>query len=337
MSALFCLLFLLPVCAQQQTSMTYEVVGRPKVERPVRVINDRKGKAEADSTLRVCTYNIENFTDGMMDDGRRTGLTARRQARKAGALLSEISADVVFIQEIENAIALKLLNQYIKPRYPVGYITRFGGANARDQKLNIAVLSRVPLEHVRELDFGYCDGPGRPPRGALAAVLALAGNRKLLCYGVHLKSNWGERPQNVARRQNGLRFVRADVDLLTNKYARLDWEVMICGDMNVDPDNESFRDDLSLEPVSDWHDLWRGQPIGQRTTIPTRYGDPNRTFPPAAFDRFVVSGALMLEPWKARIPGVLRKGVNTRNVQAVAGRDPEHVSDHYPVYLDLVR
>ncbi len=47
--------------------------------------------------------------------------------------------------------------------------------------------------------------------------------------------------------------------------------------------------DPSLKPLSDWKDLWRGRPLAERTTLPTRYGDPKLEFPPACFDRLFAS------------------------------------------------
>jgi len=50
-----------------------------------------------------------------------------------------------------------------------------------------------------------------------------------------------------------------------------------------------------------------------------------------------VAGAPAEPPWRVRDFGRLPAGVNTNHAGARGGLDPEHVSDHYPVWLDLER
>jgi hypothetical protein len=104
----------------------------------------------------------------------------------------------------------------------------------------------------------------------------------------------------------------------------------------VDPDQEQFATDPSFSSLSGWVDLWRGRPVEERITLPTRVGDPTLLFPPATFDRFFVSASLQEPPWVAGRPYVLQQGVDTNNVLSLPGENG-HVSDHYPVYLDIVR
>jgi endonuclease/exonuclease/phosphatase family metal-dependent hydrolase len=320
-----------PVVAAEE----FELMGRPRIQAPVRAVWSTRGLQAPESHLRICTYNIENFTDGLHGDTRPVA-GAKRQARRAAGILQEIQPGIVVIQEIENFKALKMLNQYLDPPFPIGYVTRFAEDRKEKEKLNIAVLSRYPLQGVREIDFSPLEGDGRPPRGALSFYVELGRRHKLLVYAVHLKSNWGERDRNRAKRRHAMTLLRADAESVLKRYPDFRWEVMITGDMNVDPDAPAFEDDPTLSPFSDWIDLWHGQPAESRVTLPTRHGDPMREFPPVAFDRFVVSQELSRPPWVAALPRALPKGVDTRDVRAEPGRSLFHVSDHYPVYLDLL-
>ena len=78
-------------------------------------------------------------------------------------------------------------------------------------------------------------------------------------------------------------------------------------------------------------------PVDERTTIPTRYGDPAFAYPPAAFDRIVISPGLSKAPWKIKSLHVLKQGVRVDNVYVHPGQDSSTASDHYPFFGDLVR
>lgn len=286
--------------------------------------------------VRVASYNIEHFTDGIGDDPDRTPDRVRGQAQRAAALLNEIKADVVLLMEIENTNSLVALNTYLDPAYPQAYITRLGDGAPDEQKLNLAVLSQFPVQEAREVDFGPLTGPGRPTRGFLRATIELGDQHRLVVYAVHLKSNFGHRPRNIAQRQHTMEMIAADARALAASDPTVQWEMLVAGDTNVDPDQPEFAGDPSLKPLKDWKDLWRGRPLAERTTVPTRYGDPALEFPPACFDRLFASTGLSEAPWKVGEPQAVPRGVDTRRVNAKPG-EGEHISDHYPVYVDLVR
>ncbi len=333
-ASLTCICLVL-VLAGSISAQPFPVIGEYGIDRLSPVLSDKDGMRAVRSRLRICTYNIENFTDGLRDGRHRKVTDARRQATAAAGLIDEIAPDILVIQEIENERSLRMLNRYMQVPFPVGYITTFTTKDGARDKLNIAVLSRVSLLGVREFDFSSLSGEGWPPRGVLSFYIDLGNSHYLLAYGVHLKSNWGDRERNQQRRRNAMHIIREDADGVREKFPRFTWETIVLGDMNVDPDAESFLDDPSLSPFEDWNDLWRGQPLARRITIPTRYGDPNREFPSVAFDRFIVSPELESKPWSVLTPQVLARGVNTGDVHRWPGKDFSHVSDHYPAYVDV--
>ena len=310
--------------------------GEPRREAPAPAWSRPDETSKPGDLIRVAAYNIEHFTDAVGDGPDRTPERLSRQARMAAELIQEINPQVVLLMEIENATSLAALNQALTTPFPVGYVTQLGNGAPDEQKLNLAVLSRLPLAEVAEVDFGPLNGPGRPTRGYLRAVLDLGEGHRLAVYAVHLKSNFGYRPRNVAQRQGTMKLIAEDAAALAASDPAVTWEMLVAGDTNVDPEQPEFAGDASLKPLKEWRDLWRGRPLAERTTVPTRYGDPALEFPPACFDRLFASPELTRKPWQAGEPQALARGVETRRVIAKPG-EGNHISDHYPVYVDLTR
>lgn len=318
--------------AQEPLSM----VGAPEV-RPAQVAFVKKDLyAEPAPQWRIVSYNIQDFSDGVDDGDKRTVAEARRQARTVAGLIDEMAPDLLVLQEIENAAVLELINSYVARPFASGYITAFGEGNQRWNKLNQAVLSRVPIRGATTIDFTPIEGRGRPTRGLLRFEMSPDDSLTLLVYVVHLKANWGDNERNIAQRRHALRLLREDaaeyVKTIKGPYA-----VIVAGDFNVDPEVDSFKSDPSLEALNDMIDTWKGRALEERITVPTRRGDPAMEFPPVAFDRFYATEGLTHGPWTLGRPEVLMRGVDTGNVFRIAGEDDTTASDHYPVYIDLIK
>lgn len=292
--------------------------------------------------IRIATYNLEHFTDGRHDEPERTPEVFMTHARGAAEIIAEANPDVLVLQEIENARTLEFLNEQFADPYPYVYISKLRQTSGEKERLNLALLARLRPHNVRQLGFYNLGGKGRPARGALAAEFDLGDDFHLLVYDIHLKSNFGEGPKNQAQRAIALHHIAADAIAETLQNDPAPTAAVILGDTNVDPDCPAFADDPSLEPLAgSYVDLWRGRPIEERTTIPTRQagetGDPLLVFPPSAFDRVFVSRNLAADgPWKALPPQTLQKGTDTSNNLTQPGFNG-HVSDHHLVYVDLAR
>ncbi len=310
--------------------------GQPTMSPASAVVMPPAPLSPAADSFRVASYNIQDFADGVGDPDR-SPTQARMQACAAAVLLDEIRPSILVLQEMENGEAVKLLNSSLTRPFASAWVTILKDRQGRRDDHNLAVLSNVPIENPTQMDFGTVKGPGAPTRGAIRFEVPLAANHRLLVYGVHLKSNFGNRDKNQAQRQHALEFVRADADTVQREHPETAWEILVVGDMNTDPDNEEFKGDPSLQPLQGWVDLWRGRPVAERTTCPTRRGMPEYIFPPAAFDRAIVTPALTNTPWLVCAPRALPRGVNLDDNQAKPGRNSYDVSDHYPVYLDILR
>lgn len=320
--------------AQKKTN-DFSYTGDVQRDKPFEVWNKKKDAAPIGDRIRVAFYNIENFTDADGDGPDRTLDLARAQAKSAAEMLQEIDPDVVMLAEIENEHSLKMLNESFDKPFPFGWVTKLGdGSSGYTENLNLAMLSRIEPKELLELDFGPTTGAGRPPRGLLRATFDLGENHLLTVYGAHLKSNFGYTPRNMSKRKHALELLVADTrELLKNSSEKQ--EVLLLGDFNVDPESKEFEGDWSLSPLRSWADLWRGTPLHERTTIPTRYGDPALEFPPASFDRVYATGDATNYPWRVGAPGVLQRGVSER-IGDLPGQNG-HTSDHYPIWIDLTR
>lgn len=313
----------------------FPMKGEPRYDAP-RVAWGGDGPAAfSQDRIRVAFYNLEHFTDGIGDGPDRTSEKVTAQAAGAAGLLDEIDADIVLIAEIENTKSLSELNRHLKRPYAFGWTSDFGDGQKSGDKLNHALLARAAPVDVVEIDYSTLQGAGRPPRGSLRARFDLGDGHQLVVYSAHLKSNFGYRPRNMYQRRHGLQWLANDARAL-QKGSSDRFELLVLGDMNVDPDSPEFAGDWSLSPFRGWRDLWRGRPLPERATVPTRFGDPALEFPPACFDRIYAGGDATNAPWTVSAPGVLQRGVNTRTIKALPGEDG-HISDHHPVWVDVLR
>jgi len=109
-------------------------------------------------TLKVATYNVH----------RCVGRDGRKDVARVLAVLHELDADVIALQELEwqPAAALDLLADFARE---LGY-TGIAGPTLLERAGHYgnAVLTRLPARAVRRVDLSV---PGREPRGALDLVL----------------------------------------------------------------------------------------------------------------------------------------------------------------------
>ena len=342
--------------------------------KPLSLPMDDQGPRPATNALppriRVATYNLEHYTDGRYDGVLRTAEVAARQTAGAAEIIAEANPDILVLEEIENPAALRALNAALPIPYPYAYITRYLTSSSIPDRLNEALLSRIPPAEVRQLGFHRLPRHRRPTRGALAARFSLAPGRDLLVYGVHLKSNFGDPPRNIAQRSIALHLLAADAEAERYaSYPRAALSVLILGDTNVDPENEQFAADPSFAALAGGYtDLWLGVPLPARTTIPTRHagpnGDTNLVFPPSAFDRIFASKDLTSPPapyapppnlpppapddpaaanrfphapppsYAISLPVSIQRGCATHDNLLQPGMGG-HVSDHYLAYADI--
>jgi endonuclease/exonuclease/phosphatase family metal-dependent hydrolase len=109
------------------------------------------------------------------------------------AVLEELDADVVVLQEVHPPVALP---ERWEDARGIAYDVVYGSTlKRRNLAFGNAVLSRHPIVDARRIDLSH---PGREPRGALDVTLDVTG-RELRVIGTHLGLRAGERSGQVRR------------------------------------------------------------------------------------------------------------------------------------------
>jgi len=253
--------------------------------------------------VRVVTWNVHDLFDaedrllapGALDDVPSAAEVEAKLAAVAGVLL-RLDADLVFLQEVENAAILGALAD----RAGYGEARLLDGPDPRG--IDVAALSRLPIERYVG-HAGERDPSGAPlwPRDCVE-VHVRAGPARLVVVGTHASSRLSD-PDGVRRALQATRL-REIADAL--RAADPGAIVLAGGDLNDPPDAPSLAalsaDGLWVDPVPPGATTWAGD-----------RGE-------ARLDALLVPRedvALALGEWVAE------------------GEDVSRASDHRPVVLDL--
>jgi len=264
--------------------------------------------------VRVVTWNIEWFP------GRTPQPTARAEnahREDVAEYLPTLEPDILLLQEIRNQDAAQFLVDLL-PDVELHIVSSFVRPDLHISQ-QIVIASRFKAIESHETLFtgdAYDYGDMEPYRGYVFTALESPFGGTLLVYAVHLKSNWGERDENVAMRESGAHQILRHV---TEKIVRFSEkgpvQVIIGGDFNVRLNLEDVEDERTIDIFTEagFHSSWEGVPFENRITWPPRGG-----FPPACFDYILTKN---LPPLTAEI----------------LFKPAWALSDHRPVLLSIPR
>jgi len=162
------------------------------------------GVAAGRETLRVATYNLQNYTNAgrLTEEGYKKDYPKPEGAKRAlHAVFRAMDADVVVVQEMGSEAHLRELQMDLRSLgldYPHCLL-----AEAGDADRHLAVLSRLPFVRTStfsHLDFNYLGQRQRVKRGLLELVIATE-QGPLTLWGVHLKSRFTERAEDPESNQ----------------------------------------------------------------------------------------------------------------------------------------
>lgn len=151
------------------------------------------------STLRIATYNLENYTlaNRMTESGFKLEYPKPEEAKRALlATLKVLDADVLILQEMGSIPYLLELQHDLRMLgipYPYSHLVPAGDASR-----HLAALSRLPWKQATshcDLDFKYFAGRERIKRGLLEIEFQTRAG-PLTVWGVHLKSRFTDRPDD---------------------------------------------------------------------------------------------------------------------------------------------
>jgi endonuclease/exonuclease/phosphatase family metal-dependent hydrolase len=238
--------------------------------------------------IKVVSLNIEWFP-GKRPRPQPEEIT--QQSTNTIKTLAELSPDLFIATEICDEQAFRTLLQEATPGLDLHVISNFtdveSGGNRRNQQ--IAIASRLPA-------FAGWAEPWQPTmenlrRGFSFAALENTNSGKLiLVYGLHLKSNRNETPEEE---QANYDIRDASVDQLLAHMAKMETQFaergidgwILAGDFNTNHDKQ-FGDHVieKLEAAGFWN-TWKNTPREQRQTWKA-FGE----FNPTTFDYIMLKG-----------------------------------------------
>jgi endonuclease/exonuclease/phosphatase family metal-dependent hydrolase len=256
--------------------------------------------------VRIATWNLQWFPGG------RIGATKEKQQEHiaaVGEVVRKLGADILLVQEVGSQVALEAALKPLGPEWRVAIISNFrqGGFISGQQ---VAIAARFPAEAVwAEV---WARGWAGAPRGYAYASFVIRGKR-VAVYGIHLKSNLGNPPENTSKREDAVEQLLGHIQTGRDRVPPPD-AIVIAGDFNTDdPDSPAGQSPgertFDLMRKAGFHWTFDGIPHRSRITCPGQ-----GRYPDACFDQVFTKGL----------------GKPTASVVQATG------SDHFPVVVDVV-
>jgi endonuclease/exonuclease/phosphatase family metal-dependent hydrolase len=205
--------------------------------------------------VTLASWNIENFFDVYDDPYTRDDVTKpayvnQARQKRIAAVLRELDADIVALQEVENRYLLQqFVDTYLNGmNYQVVLIE---GNDTRG--IDVALLSRLPIESVSSYQhrrFADSHGVEQNFRRDLLRV-RIGGDFGGDVYVVHLKSQFGDRAADIVREAEAREISRI---VAQNRGDNSTYRAVVIGDFNeVDdmPTLEILRDSGLVDSMAD--------------------------------------------------------------------------------------
>lgn len=265
------------------------------------------GLCPGKEALRIVSWNLQWFPGGKMG-----GAPKEVQDEQIGKIRNEIrklGADILVLQEVGSLGALEELMEPLGDEWNVAILSRFKDGNFISGQ-QVGIVSRFPAEAVwaESWDRGWAGAP----RGYAYASFLIKDTR-IAVYGLHLKSNLGNPPENTSKREDAMEQLIGHIKTGRDRVPDPD-AVVVAGDFNTDdPDTPAGqspgeRTFGSLRKAGfQW--TFEGIPHASRITCPGK-----GRYPDACFDHIFTKGL----------------GKPTATVVKAEG------SDHFPVVVDVV-
>ena len=113
--------------------------------------------------IKVASYNLDNLFDDInnateyedykLNTHNWNSVTFKKKIKNLSRVICELNADVLGLQEVENANALKALQRYLKR---VGCEYRYSAiANSRGSAIRVALLSKIKIKDTKSIKVSY--------------------------------------------------------------------------------------------------------------------------------------------------------------------------------------
>jgi endonuclease/exonuclease/phosphatase family metal-dependent hydrolase len=299
--------------------------------------------------VRIATFNVENLFARFMFKANQDPQVAVAQGWRSdqtkftvydedskhitGALLNEVNADLLCLQEVEDLDVLKRFRtDYLGGRrnYPYGVV--IDGNDPR--RIDVAVLSRLPILAARTWQHlpygsGYIFS-----RDCLEVDIDMPDGSVLTVYNNHFKSMIGGRGATKAKRVRQSKAVREIVQSRFGTNAGQGGnQLVICGDFN------DYRGAGSgLTALTEWsqvQDVVRRLPSDAEWTHYWNGGDEYRQLDYLLMSDSLANAHAGVKPiiWRYGLPWRASR-YDGRRYEGVGPSKPK-ASDHCPVSFDL--
>jgi endonuclease/exonuclease/phosphatase family metal-dependent hydrolase len=258
-------------------------------------------------TIRIVTWNLQWFPGGKMGGAPKE--VQDEQMRKIREEVRKLGADILVLQEVASVGALEELIEPLRGNWKVAILSNFKDGNFISGQ-QVGIVSRFPAEAVWAQSWNR--GWAGAPRGYTYASFVIRGTR-VAVYGIHLKSNLGNPPENTSKREDAMEQLLGHIKTGRDRVPQPD-AVVVAGDYNTDdPDTPAGQSpgerSFGFLRKAGFHWTFEGIPHSSRITCPGK-----GRYPDACFDHIFVRGL----------------GKPTAAVVKAEG------SDHFPVVVDVV-
>jgi len=212
----------------------------PDISQPA--VQRRKRKKS--NTFKLATFNVKNLFDAEDDPyhaDESTPAKPRNELDRVASVISELDADILALQEVEDRGYLERFVEALLPDLDYRHLVHFDGNDLRG--IDVCLASRLPIGAVtshRHLSFRDQNNvPRRFSRDLLQVEVLPEGGETFEVWVVHLKSNHGGREKAEPIRLSESNKIREmiDRDLSGDPQARF----VICGDFNDTYDSPTLQ------------------------------------------------------------------------------------------------
>lgn len=201
------------------------------------------------TSFRIASYNVKNLFDNIDDPNTADEGTPAKPASEQKALAAVIDtsdADVLALQEVENIEVLtEFRDKYgLAEEYP--HVVLVEGNDRRG--IDVALLSKYPIENVKSHKDEVFDVPGEAPRGflrdLLQADITIPSYGPVRFFAAHLSSKLGgdrADTMRLAEAQAARSIIKEEVkDFPGQRY-------VVMGDFNDSPDSPAVQTMLAKD------------------------------------------------------------------------------------------
>ncbi len=339
---------LLAMCSLTSTTLAQADVDRSAKFEGGHMYGQAAPLEKPDHTIRIATYNIENYFDDV-DDPKLSGewddldlTTASDRLEEIAKIIRTTDADIIALQEVESLDALTRFRDRYLPNMGYEYIASedvgyYRGVEcsilSRYEITNVEVRSGINLDGVERAGPGWSDVPMDKRRGLtiqrspIRVDIRISDTYELTVFSLHHKASGRARYHREAEAI----VINQWIDEIEAEDSSRN--IIVMGDFNAAPWDKSLRlylengfaDTLSHRIIPHWNNADQTEANLFKTHSSGRVID-YVLMNSAAFQEFAVGSAHVYAPYTPP------SSWNWREDPFPAG----YASDHYPVIVDLV-